>query len=331
MKSVTLANTSVTCSQLGFGCVTLTLHKDTRQALDLLAHVLDSGVTHFDVAPLYGFGQAEAILGDFIRTRREHVTVATKFGMRPAGRLAKSRRLISIARKVSRWIPGFENRLRRTSSTLIRSPNFSATEALQSLEFSLKQLKTDHVDLFLLHEAGPADASRDDLLRFLEDQLARGTIREPGLGSAFEKIGDDVGRIPQPYAVLQFENNIVADTLPRLHNAAGRAIITFGATGISRQIVEHARAHADRAKDLRDRAGIDPADPDTVIGLLLRWAVEANADGVVLFSSTSRQHVTANIRCIDDPRFSPEQLAAFARYVRGMFPQPQHAAPTPLP
>jgi aryl-alcohol dehydrogenase-like predicted oxidoreductase len=321
MKSVTLANTSVTCSQLGFGCVTLTLHKDTLQALDLLAHVLDSGVTHFDVAPLYGFGQAEAILGDFIRTRRDRVTVATKFGMRPAGRLAKSRRLISIARKVSRWIPGLENRLRQRSRTMIRPPNFSATEALQSLEFSLKQLKTDHVDLFLLHEAGPADASRDDLLSFLEDQLARGTIREPGLGSAFERIGDDAARIPEPYTVLQFENNMVANTLPRLRNVAGRALITFGATGIGRRIVERARAHPDRAKDLRDHAGINPADPDTVTALLLRWAVEANPTGVVLFSSTSLQHVNANIRCIDDPGFSPEQLAAFARYVRDSFSQ----------
>lgn len=47
----------------------------------LLDAAYDAGIRHFDVAPLYGQGEAAALFGEFPRGRRDKVTVTTKFGI----------------------------------------------------------------------------------------------------------------------------------------------------------------------------------------------------------------------------------------------------------
>ena len=50
----------------------------------------DSGIAHFDLAPIYGLGLSEREIAPFIRGRREAITLTTKFGIDPSplGRLA---------------------------------------------------------------------------------------------------------------------------------------------------------------------------------------------------------------------------------------------------
>ncbi len=67
-------------SSLGLGCATL-FHLprpvDRRMILDTaFAH----GITHFDVAPMYGFGLAEPELGSFLQGRRSEITVTLRVG-----------------------------------------------------------------------------------------------------------------------------------------------------------------------------------------------------------------------------------------------------------
>src|SRR3954449_5791318 len=83
MRRIRLRNTSVEVSVLGFGCAGLTARNDRPDALRLLESAFDEGITHFDIARLYGLGHAEAILGEFIQNKRDRVTVTTKLGILP--------------------------------------------------------------------------------------------------------------------------------------------------------------------------------------------------------------------------------------------------------
>src|SRR5438093_9479056 len=98
MRRQTLNNTSMETSVLGFGGVTLTLHPRRAQALAMLETALDQGITYYDTARIYGLGHAEGILGEFLKGKRDRVTVTTKFGLQPNEAIAKHRALIGVAR-----------------------------------------------------------------------------------------------------------------------------------------------------------------------------------------------------------------------------------------
>jgi D-threo-aldose 1-dehydrogenase len=70
-------------SRLGFGCGGVMGRVGRRQSLRVIAAALDGGITHFDVAPLYGYGEAEALLGEALADKRDRVVVASKFGLNP--------------------------------------------------------------------------------------------------------------------------------------------------------------------------------------------------------------------------------------------------------
>ena len=52
--------------------------------LRALNRAFDAGVTWFDVAPSYGDAEAETILGEFARGKRDKIQICTKVGIRPA-------------------------------------------------------------------------------------------------------------------------------------------------------------------------------------------------------------------------------------------------------
>ena len=67
--------------RVGFGCVALAGLASPRQARNLLEGVFELGIRHFDTAPIYGRGYSERLVGDFLRDKRQHVSIATKFGL----------------------------------------------------------------------------------------------------------------------------------------------------------------------------------------------------------------------------------------------------------
>ena len=57
--------------KLGFGCASLTSLNNRKLSLSLLEHTYNEGITHFDVARLYGMGNAENIVGEFSKGKIE--------------------------------------------------------------------------------------------------------------------------------------------------------------------------------------------------------------------------------------------------------------------
>ena len=78
MKTVPFAASGLGVSRLGFGCAPVMGKVGRRQALDAMACAFELGVTHFDIARSYGFGDAEAVLGEFVRGRR--IDIADRIG-----------------------------------------------------------------------------------------------------------------------------------------------------------------------------------------------------------------------------------------------------------
>ncbi len=83
MQTIPLANTTRQTTRLGFGCGSLMGATNRRDSLKLLEAAYEAGIRHFDVAPMYGYGEAESCLGEFLQHHHGQITVTTKFGIAP--------------------------------------------------------------------------------------------------------------------------------------------------------------------------------------------------------------------------------------------------------
>ena len=286
-------------SRLGFGCIQLTAHDSRNEAISVLEHAYSMGITHYDVARAYGFGRSEAILREFLHQKRHRVTVTTKFGIEPPSGLAGNARILNGLKRILRPFPGLLQHAKNRGSAMVNAGIFTPAAALRSLETSLRELGTDYVDIFLLHEATVADASSAPLLEALMGQVAKGKIRHVGVGSAFQKLQGEVDRLSADYGILQFNDNAADRNLANLPPREGRFLITHSIFTPARLLRQAVAVHPQITREYSLRMGIDLAAPSAIGSLLLRYALWRNAGGIVLFSSKDPQHITSNVREAD--------------------------------
>jgi aryl-alcohol dehydrogenase-like predicted oxidoreductase len=167
---VSLLDPDIGDSRLGFGCAGLMQIPSRGARQRLLGEAFDRGFSHFDVARMYGMGMAESELGRFARgRRREEVTIATKFGIAAGSpRLA---RLQAPARMAIARLPALRAAIKRRGGGPRDPRTYDAAIARASLETSLRELGTDHVDLFFVHDPGPGDRVDLDGLGELCEEL----------------------------------------------------------------------------------------------------------------------------------------------------------------
>ena len=130
---------------VGLGCNNFGRRLDASRTADVVHAALDSGVSFFDTADLYGEGASEEYLGRALRGRRAEATIATKFG--------------------------------HQRSTFGRGGR--ADHIRTALEGSLKRLGTDYVDLYQIHQPDP-DTPIAETLGALDDAMRAGKVREIG-------------------------------------------------------------------------------------------------------------------------------------------------------
>src|SRR5438132_8550034 len=145
MRRATLPGTGITTSAFGFGCSGLMARLDRAASVRCLEAAFDAGLTHFDVARSYGYGEAEAAVGRFIRDKRDRVTVTTKLGIEPPRASAGLATAKSVARLAVRVAPGLRRVARRRAAQLVSARRFGVEDARASLETSLRELATDYV------------------------------------------------------------------------------------------------------------------------------------------------------------------------------------------
>jgi aryl-alcohol dehydrogenase-like predicted oxidoreductase len=147
-------------SKISFG--TASLHKllSKEKGFNILSAAVDIGISHFDTAPMYGYGYAENLLGEYLSKRRANFTITTKIGFIPNYNLGLS--LPSIwARKVIDKI--FKSQYGINQDWSIRGVQYSLDE-------SLRRLKTDYIDILVLHEPDYSIINNYEMINWLHDK-----------------------------------------------------------------------------------------------------------------------------------------------------------------
>lgn len=176
------------------------------QALKAMNLAFDLGVTHFDVARSYGFGRAERVVGEFLKGRRDQITVTSKFGVVPPTMSWSTRKLIPFARTAANFFPGLKQRLKQKSGQLLAERRFDVDFARQCLDQSLSELATDYIDIYLIHEPNVSLLKNpDQIAKFLEDSVNAGKIRRWGF--AYGSVDDYQWASELGGDVIQFEGN----------------------------------------------------------------------------------------------------------------------------
>ena len=174
-----------TTSRIGLGCGRLVGRSSQRDSAKVVEAALDLGIRYFDVAPSYGLGTAEEVLGAVIGNASE-VVIATKVGV---PRPVYSER-VNVARKLARSVlgrlPALKGLARRAVGNLQSSEDrprydFSNSGIRASLEVSLKKLRRGSADVLLAHEPHPLDLCEEVAARF-EALRAEGLIKAFGVG-----------------------------------------------------------------------------------------------------------------------------------------------------
>lgn len=84
MKERTLGQQGLITSELGYGSMGLVMAygpTDEDEAASAIRKVHELGVTFFDTAELYGWGDGEKFLGRVVKDFRDEILIATKFGL----------------------------------------------------------------------------------------------------------------------------------------------------------------------------------------------------------------------------------------------------------
>ena len=317
MRTLELLPTTAPPSIIGFGCASLGSRIGRRAGLAALGRALDAGITWFDVAPSYGDGRAEDILGEFVVNRRDRINLCTKVGLSARGTSGKAL-LRPLARAIVAGMPALRavavharkvDRLRLTPRLLV-----------ETVENSLRRLRTDALDALLLHEASAEDVCRPDLHEALHKLRSTGKVRMLGVAGSFET-AECASSLPDIYSVLQFAHNAIHPRLDALWlgnwRAAGRVVVTHSNLGGAGGIAALARQIAGDA-ELRDQlaeVGYGGSAATVAASCLIDFALETNRDGIVLFSVMQPDHLAEVTRRADAAKRSTDWLPVLRRSV----------------
>ncbi len=145
-----LGDSGLTVSTVGIGCNNFGRRLDQDGTNAVVRQAIDSGVTLFDTADIYGQGASEEMLGLALGSERENVVVATKFGMDMQGSNGPD------------WgVRGSRRYVRK------------------AVEASLRRLGTDWIDLYQLHRPDPVTPI-DETLAALDELVTEGKVRYIG-------------------------------------------------------------------------------------------------------------------------------------------------------
>lgn len=280
----------IALSPLAFGCASVMGKVAKPQAMRAMATAFDLGVTHLDVARSYGFGRAEEVVGSFIKGRRDKVTVASKFGVVAPTLSLRTQALIPIGRALTQLFPSLKARMKKKSGHLLAERNFEVAYARQCLDHSLAALRTDYLDIYLLHEPQAALLHREELRTFMEDSVRAGKIRR--WGCAYRSVNDYPWASALGGDVIQFEGNIetLSACAALLSDARQRIVMRpFGGGFEGNKPVLETMLQDMALMETMEKMGASVAD----VALALSHQL-AGKSGTVLCSMFSAAHIKKN-------------------------------------
>lgn len=213
MRTINLVK-DVSSSVLGFGCAPILGSVGAKMAHRAIDVAYERGVTHFDLARSYGYGEAENFVGKVMKGRRDKVVFASKFGIvanwkaqflkpvKPLVRFIKNNKPKTMTVTIHVDDPGKDTIADRF---LDRIP-LSGAQMRISLEQSLRALRTDYLDYLFIHEPLTTVHEFEELFTHAEKLKAEGKIRAWGL--AYMRSKEQLHhQYLNRFDVLQFDNS----------------------------------------------------------------------------------------------------------------------------
>lgn len=228
----TLGRTGLEVTQLGFGAMEIRGERiwkgrpvSDEQAETILNAVLDAGINFIDTANDYG--KSERYIGQFISSRRDQYYLATKCGCTVVD-----------------------------AGDHDETPHVWTHDNLKrNISESLELLKTDHVDVWQIHNADPAEVQKSNLVDLMKDIQRQGMTHFIGVSTtlphlpAYVKMGAfDTFQIPYSALERREEDSIT------MAAESGAGIIIRG--GVARGVPSHVLEHGSSA-DIWVSAGLD--------------------------------------------------------------------------
>ena len=187
MNERELGTSGVDVSEVSFGAWVVGTDwwgdRTREQAIDMVQHAIDAGVTFFDTGDVYGHGDSEALVGDALGEYRDEVTVSTKVGY------------------------DFYNNPQAGHGELPKrvDPEWIRT----ALDRSLDRLDMDYVDVLMLHNAN-VDEVTPDVLETLDELREEGKVEAVGwaLGPSIGWLAEAEQAIAEEFDALQLVFNM---------------------------------------------------------------------------------------------------------------------------
>jgi len=157
MRYRPFGRTGLKVSAVGFGCWPMAGDRygaiEDGEAIKAIHRALDRGVNCVDTAPAYGAGHSEEVVARALEGRRKDLILVTKCGVRvpPPGQLGPLR-------------------------------DASRSNILAEVDASLKRLRTDWVDVLLIHWPD-SGTPFEESMRALEEVVASGRARFVGVSN----------------------------------------------------------------------------------------------------------------------------------------------------
>ena len=271
--------------RLGLGTATLVGRRSKGEARRLIESALELGVTHFDTARVYGFGECERVLGDILNGV-SNVTVGSKVGM---GRPVHTRGVwrFDALREVANQV------VRRRVRTAQR---WDKTYLQRSIATSLELLRRDRLDFLLLHDIPFEEWSQD--VQDVADEFVRdGRIVGAGLATRLDELEKFVAAGSVPGVVCQFAGGPLQRPLPlvgidttiwhSIFGARGQTLATFAGW-----------LEADRVMRSLWNGSIAPRE----VGLqILRYVAGAQPPSILILPVRHRGSLFAAIEAVHAP------------------------------
>ena len=208
MKKRKLGNSNLEVSALGLGCMGMSSGYgpagEKSAMIAVIRAAVESGVTFFDTAEIYGPFANELLVGEALAPFRAQVKIATKFGFRigPNGER----------------LDGLDSR---------------PAHIKEVAEASLKRLRTDVIDLFYQHRVDP-DVPIEDVAGTVKELIQAGKVKHFGLSEAGAKTIRRAHAV-QPVTALQSEYSLFwrepeAEIMPLLEEL-GIGFVPFSPLG----------------------------------------------------------------------------------------------------
>lgn len=137
-------------SEIGLGC--MSLGTDLEHAESIVDEAIQQGITYFDTADLYDYGQNEEILGKLLKKYQNDIVIGSKVG----------------------------NHFNKEKQTHFWDP--SKEHIMNSIKDTLHRLNLEQLDLYMLH-GGTIEDDKDETIEAFERLKEQGLIRAYGISS----------------------------------------------------------------------------------------------------------------------------------------------------